>query len=67
MNSLHYHTFAWTDYDNDGKYWWNQSQTFLETKDDFDFTLDQFLLEENVFLFPLEAGGIIWIMTGRII
>lgn len=20
--SLHYHTFSWTDYDNDGIYWW---------------------------------------------
>ncbi|MFZ1520321.1 MAG: T9SS type A sorting domain-containing protein [Ignavibacteriaceae bacterium] len=54
--SLHYHTFAWTDYDNDGKYWWNQSQTFLETKDDFDFTLAQFLLEENVFPVSFRSG-----------
>ena len=37
--SLHYHTFSWTDYDNDGKYWWNQAQTFLETKDDFEKAL----------------------------
>ena len=54
--SLHYHTFSWTDYDNDGKYWWNQAQTFLETKDDFDFTLAQFLLEENVFPVSFRSG-----------
>lgn len=54
--SLHYHTFAWTDYDGDGIYWWNQSQTFLETKDDFDFTLAQFLLDENVFPVSFRSG-----------
>jgi hypothetical protein len=54
--SLHYHTFSWTDYDNDGKYWWNQAQTFLETKDDFDYTLAQFLLEENVFPVSFRSG-----------
>ena len=54
--SLHYHTFWWTDYDGDGKYWWNQAQTFLETKDDFDFTLAQFLLEENVFPVSFRSG-----------
>ncbi len=54
--SLHYHTFAWSDYDSDGKYWWNQAQTFLETKDDFDFTLAQFLLEENVFPVSFRSG-----------
>ena len=54
--SLHYHTFAWTDYDDDGKYWWNQAQSFLETKDDLDFTLAQFLLEENVFPVSFRSG-----------
>ena len=54
--SLHYHTFAWTDYDGDGIYWWNQSQTFLETKDDFDYTLAQFLLEEDVFPVSFRSG-----------
>ena len=54
--SLHYHTFTWTDYDNDGKYWWNQAHDFLETKDDFNFTLAQFLLEENVFPVSFRSG-----------
>jgi hypothetical protein len=54
--SLHYHTFAWTDYDGDGIYWWNQAQSFLETKDDFDYTVAQFLLEENVFPVSFRSG-----------
>lgn len=54
--SLHYHTFAWTDYDGDGIYWWNQAQNFLETKDDFDYTLAQFLLDENVFPVSFRSG-----------
>jgi hypothetical protein len=54
--SLHYHTFWWTDYDADGIYWWNQAQTFAETKDDFDFTLAQYLLEENVFPVSFRSG-----------
>lgn len=54
--SLHYHTFAWTDYDGDGKYWWNQAKSFLETKEDFDLTLAQFLLEEKVFPVSFRSG-----------
>ncbi|HCY74495.1 MAG TPA: hypothetical protein DHV28_01110 [Ignavibacteriales bacterium] len=54
--SLHYHTFFWSDYDGDGKYWWNQSRTFMESKDDFDFTLAQFLLDENVFPVSFRSG-----------
>jgi hypothetical protein len=54
--SLHYHTFSWTDYDGDGIYWWNQTQTFPETRDDFDFTLAQFLLEENIFPVSFRSG-----------
>ncbi len=54
--SLHYHTFFWSDYDGDGKYWWNQSETFMESKDDFDFTLAQYLLDENVFPVSFRSG-----------
>lgn len=54
--SLHYHTFIWSDYDGDGTYWWNQSETFLDCKDDFDYTLSQFLLEENVFPVSFRSG-----------
>jgi hypothetical protein len=54
--SLHYHTFAWTDYDGDGKFWWNQAKTFMECKDDFDFTLAQYLLEEQIFPVSFRSG-----------
>ena len=54
--SLHYHTFFWSDYDGDGKYWWNQSVGFLENKDDFDFTLAQYLLDENIFPVSFRSG-----------
>ena len=54
--SLHYHTFGWTDYDLDGKYWWNQTHTFNELRKDFDLTLAQFLLEENTFPVSFRSG-----------
>jgi len=54
--SLHYHTFYWSDYDKDGIYYWNQSKTFLESLDDFNVTLAQFLLEEQVFPVSFRSG-----------
>lgn len=54
--SLHYHTFFWSDYDQDGKYYWNQSLTFNESLDDFKVTLAQLLLEENVFPVSFRSG-----------
>ena len=54
--TLHYHTFFWSDYDGDGVYWWNQSNTFFESLDDFKFTLAQFLLEEATFPVSFRSG-----------
>jgi hypothetical protein len=54
--SLHYHTFFWSDYDNDGLFYWNQSRTFMECLDDFEFTLAQLLLEEGVFPVSFRSG-----------
>ncbi|RKY55451.1 MAG: hypothetical protein DRP89_03290, partial [Candidatus Neomarinimicrobiota bacterium] len=54
--SLHYHTFFWSDYNADGIWWWNQSLTFLECFDDFNYTLCQFLIEENVFPVSFRSG-----------
>jgi hypothetical protein len=54
--TLHYHTFVWTDYDNDGIYWWNQAHKFTESRDDFDVTLAQDLLEENSFPVSFRSG-----------
>jgi len=54
--SLHYHTFVWTDYDQDGMYFWNQALGFEESRADFDITLSQFLLEEDVFPVSFRSG-----------
>jgi hypothetical protein len=54
--SLHYHTFVWTDYDGDGKYYWNQAKEFKESKDDFYYTLAQLLIEENIFPVSFRSG-----------
>lgn len=54
--SLHYHTFFWSDYNGDGAYYWNQAKSFNECRDDFDFTLAQYLLEENTFPVSFRSG-----------
>ena len=54
--SLHYHTFQWYDYDQDGRVYWNQSQTFMDCFDDFNVTLAQFLLEEEIFPVSFRSG-----------
>ncbi len=54
--SLHYHTFFWSDYDADGKYYWNQAHSFTECREDFDITLAQYLLEENVYPVSFRSG-----------
>ncbi len=54
--SIHYHTFAWTDYDQDGLWYWNQAQSFNECLDDFNYTLCQYLLEENIFPVSFRSG-----------
>ena len=54
--SLHYHTFQWNDYDNDGKFWWNQTYTFEESREDYEFTLAQLLIEEDIFPVSFRSG-----------
>ena len=54
--TMHYHTFAWTDYDRDGIFWWNQAHQFTESRDDFDVTLAHYLLEENTFPVSFRSG-----------
>lgn len=54
--SLHYHNWVWTDYDNDGKYYWNQALTFDEFAEDFTYTLAENLLEENMFPVSYRSG-----------
>lgn len=54
--TLHYHTFKWTDYDGDGKFWWNQTLAFEECYEDFDYILAQLLIEEEVFPVSFRSG-----------
>ncbi|MCX6134323.1 MAG: T9SS type A sorting domain-containing protein [Ignavibacteriales bacterium] len=54
--TMHYHTFVWTDYNNDGVFWWNQAKKFTESADDFDVTLSQYLLEEHTFPVSFRSG-----------
>lgn len=54
--SLHYHTFYWSDYDGDGVYFYNQALTFEESQDDFEYTLSQNLIDEDVFPVSFRSG-----------
>lgn len=54
--SVHYHSFVWTDYDNDGVHYWNQAKHLSEFRDDFDYTLAQYLIEEDIFPVSFRAG-----------
>lgn len=54
--SLHYHNWVWTDYDKDGKYFWNQALTYEEFAEDFTYTLAENLLEENMFPVSYRSG-----------
>ncbi len=54
--TLHYHTFIWSDYDGDGISHWNQSRTFEECREDFELTVAQYFLEEEVFAASFRSG-----------
>ena len=54
--TLHYHTWVYKDYDSDGIFWWNQAKNFTECREDFDYTLAQYLLEEEVFPVSFRSG-----------
>jgi hypothetical protein len=54
--SLHYHTFVWSDYLGAGHFYWNQSRAFNECREDFDVTVAQFLLDEEVFPVSFRSG-----------
>lgn len=54
--TLHYHTFLWSDYNGDGRYYWNQAKTFHECRADFDRAIAEALIEENVFTVTFRSG-----------
>ncbi len=54
--TLHYHNFVWTDYDQDGVYYWNQALHWDDYKEDFEYTLCQLLIDEDVFPVSFRGG-----------
>jgi hypothetical protein len=54
--TFHYHTWVWTDYDGDGRWYWNQAKTWPETAADFDEALAEILLNEKVFPVSFRSG-----------
>jgi hypothetical protein len=54
--ALHYHTFLWSDYNQDGVSYWNEAHTFLECQEDFALALAQVLLEEEEFPASFRSG-----------
>ena len=54
--TLHYHTFLWSDYNGDGKFYWNQARTFHECRADFDRSIAQALIEEETFTVTFRSG-----------
>lgn len=54
--TLHYHTWDWTDENGDGLYYWNQARHFSQCRDDFDLTLCDYLLEEELFPVSFRSG-----------
>jgi hypothetical protein len=54
--TFHYHDWVWTDYDGDGQWYWNQAKTYAEFVPDFDQTLAELLLEEELFPVSFRSG-----------
>jgi hypothetical protein len=54
--TFHFHNWVWTDYDGDGTWYWNQAKTYSEFVPDFDQTLAEILLEEEVFPVSYRSG-----------
>ena len=54
--TFHFHTWLWTDYDVDGRYYWNQAKSFGESREDFDRSLAEHLIEEDLFPVSFRSG-----------
>ena len=54
--TFHYHTWVWSDRNGDGIWYWNQAVTYDEFAPDFDQTLAEMLLEEEVFPVSFRSG-----------
>lgn len=54
--TFHYHTWEWSDVNGDGRFYWNQTDDFRNVQEDFDITLAEHLLEENMFPVSFRSG-----------
>ncbi len=54
--TFHYHTWVWSDRNGDGIWYWNQGISYDEFAPDFDQTLAEMLLEEEVFPVSFRSG-----------
>ncbi|RKY50575.1 MAG: hypothetical protein DRP86_03345, partial [Candidatus Neomarinimicrobiota bacterium] len=54
--TLHYHNYHWSDVDGDGIYYYNQGLDFNLNLDDYEHTLNTFLIEDDVFPISFRSG-----------
>jgi len=54
--TLHYHNYHWSDVDGDGTYYYNQGLDFTLNLDDYEHTLNTFLIEDDVFPVSFRSG-----------
>lgn len=54
--TFHYHTWVWSDRNGDGIWYWNQGVSYDEFAPDFDQTLAELLLEEELFPVSFRSG-----------
>ncbi|MDZ7795603.1 MAG: hypothetical protein U5N56_00505 [Candidatus Marinimicrobia bacterium] len=54
--SLHYHTYYWSDPQNDGVYRYEMAPDFDLNRDDYERTLCTFLIEDDVFPVSFRSG-----------
>ena len=54
--SLHYHTYYWSDPDGDGIYAYEVAPDFLLNLDDYEKTLNTFLIEDDIFPISFRSG-----------
>lgn len=54
--TYHYHTWVWSDTNNDGIYFWNQTPNYLDSQADFFKNLAEALIEEDMFPVSFRSG-----------
>ena len=54
--TFHYHTWYWSDENGDGIWYWNQAPSFPFVAADFDQTLAEMLIEEDLFPVSFRSG-----------